>query len=66
VDRVPWHRCLSLSRFSGLAHSSGQQDETIAGAKIWLLPNPSGLNAHHQPPELAAQFRALNAVSRKT
>jgi len=44
----------------------GRQDETIAGAKIWLLPNPSGLNAHHQPPELAAQFRALHTMSRES
>jgi TDG/mug DNA glycosylase family protein len=37
----------------------GAQPERLAGARIWLLPNPSGLNAHHQPPELAAQFRSL-------
>ena len=41
----------------------GRQEERLAGARIWLLPNPSGLNAHHQPPELAAQFRALRAAS---
>jgi double-stranded uracil-DNA glycosylase len=24
----------------------GRQEETIAGAPVWVLPNPSGLNAH--------------------
>ena len=31
----------------------GLQSETLAGAKFWLLPNPSGLNAHHSPADLA-------------
>jgi TDG/mug DNA glycosylase family protein len=26
----------------------GRQPETIAGASLWILPNPSGLNAHYQ------------------
>jgi len=37
----------------------GQQNELIAGARLWLLPNPSGLNAHYQPEQLAAAFRDL-------
>lgn len=37
----------------------GQQDEPIAGARLWVLPNPSGLNAHYQAPALAAAFREL-------
>ena len=45
----------------------GQQQEEIAGARIWLLPSPSGLNAHHQPRDLALQFQALRkAVRRET
>jgi double-stranded uracil-DNA glycosylase len=36
----------------------GPQDEDLAGAAVWLLPNPSGLNAHYQPRELAELFRA--------
>jgi TDG/mug DNA glycosylase family protein len=35
----------------------GPQPEALAGARVWLLPNPSGLNAHFQVPELAALFR---------
>jgi double-stranded uracil-DNA glycosylase len=37
----------------------GEQPEGIAGARLWVLPNPSGLNAHYQPPALAAAFREL-------
>jgi double-stranded uracil-DNA glycosylase len=39
--------------------SLGRQDETIDGAIIWVLPNPSGLNAHYQIEDLAALFREL-------
>jgi TDG/mug DNA glycosylase family protein len=28
----------------------GLQAEQLADAKLWILPNPSGLNAHHQLP----------------
>lgn len=37
----------------------GRQPEQIRGAMLWLLPNPSGLNAHYQLPELTALFRTL-------
>jgi TDG/mug DNA glycosylase family protein len=37
----------------------GQQPELLAGAQVWVLPNPSGLNAHHQPSDLARAFRQL-------
>jgi TDG/mug DNA glycosylase family protein len=37
----------------------GQQPEEIAGARLWVLPNPSGLNAHYQVPELSAMFAEL-------
>ncbi|GAB1515569.1 G/U mismatch-specific DNA glycosylase [Actinophytocola sp. KF-1] len=37
----------------------GPQDEAIAGARLWVLPNPSGLNAHYQADALADAFRAL-------
>lgn len=37
----------------------GLQDEPIAAARIWVLPNPSGLNAHYRPEELVALFREL-------
>lgn len=35
----------------------GQQDEGVGEARLWVLPNPSGLNAHYKAPELAQVFR---------
>src|SRR5437899_442215 len=37
----------------------GRQPETFEGAEIWVLPNPSGLNANYQLAALARLFRAL-------
>jgi double-stranded uracil-DNA glycosylase len=36
----------------------GLQARQLAGAAVWVLPNPSGLNANHQLPDLAEAFRA--------
>jgi TDG/mug DNA glycosylase family protein len=41
----------------------GLQEESLAGSRIWLLPNPSGLNAHFQLPELARLYGELNQAS---
>ena len=43
----------------------GPQDEAIGSTKVWLLPNPSGLNAHYQLPDLAREFGRLRAAARK-
>ncbi len=44
----------------------GKQPERLAGSEIWILPNPSGLNAHYQLVDLARLFRELRlAVQRK-
>ena len=37
----------------------GPQPEPIGGSAAWLLPNPSGLNAHYQLPDLARAFADL-------
>ncbi len=37
----------------------GEQFEPIHAARVWVLPNPSGLNANYQLPELVRLFRAL-------
>jgi len=37
----------------------GPQEERIGDARLWLLPQPSGLNANHQLPQLIEAFRAL-------
>ena len=40
----------------------GPQDETIGITQIWVLPNPSGLNAHYQSADLAKVFQQLHDV----
>ena len=37
----------------------GPQPERLGPARLWLLPQPSGLNANHQMPELTVAFREL-------
>jgi double-stranded uracil-DNA glycosylase len=37
----------------------GQQAEKIGDTLLWVLPNPSGLNANYQAPDLARLFREL-------
>lgn len=44
----------------GLRHAPvGPQPEKFEGAKVWVLPNPSGLNANYQLPALVRLFRQL-------
>ena len=38
----------------------GQQPERIGTTVVWVLPNPSGLNAHYPPLKLVEEFRRLN------
>jgi TDG/mug DNA glycosylase family protein len=40
----------------------GPQPTRIGGARVWLLPNPSGLNAHFTVDTLAAEFARLRSV----
>ena len=37
----------------------GKQEEKIAGSELWVLPNPSGINAHYQLSDFARLFRNL-------
>src|SRR5688572_9606587 len=37
----------------------GLQPEPIGDTKVWVLPNPSGLNAHYRAADLATLFRQL-------
>lgn len=41
----------------------GPQAERLGEAMLWVLPNPSGLNAHYQLGELAALFRELRLAA---
>lgn len=45
--------------FSMPTAAVGAREETVGTAAVWVLPNPSGLNAHYQLPALAAEFAAL-------
>ena len=38
--------------------TAGPQDDGIGDASLWVLPNPSGLNAHTKPADHAAGLRA--------
>ena len=40
----------------------GPQDERIGGTRVWVLPNPSGLNAHWQLPDMVEEFGRLRAA----
>jgi TDG/mug DNA glycosylase family protein len=42
----------------------GRQPRDLAGAALWVLPNPSGLNAHHQVDDLATRFTELREATR--
>lgn len=37
----------------------GKQPNRLEGAEVWVLPNPSGLNANYQLPDLVRLFRQL-------
>lgn len=41
----------------------GPQDGQLGGARVWILPNPSGLNASYQIDRLAAEFGRLRAAA---
>jgi TDG/mug DNA glycosylase family protein len=44
----------------------GRQEEKLEAATVWVLPNPSGLNANYQLPDLARLFGELrDAVERE-
>ena len=49
----------------------GLQEDTIGGRPVWILPNPSGLNAHYKPADFArlyaeARAYALQSVAPRT
>lgn len=41
----------------------GAQPESVEGSRLWVLPNPSGLNANHQLDDLVRIFRALREAA---
>jgi double-stranded uracil-DNA glycosylase len=45
------------SAFSRPKAAAGRQEDELAGAELWVVPNPSGLNAHETTESLAAWYR---------
>lgn len=45
--------------FGNAKANIGEQETTIGKTRVWVLPNPSGLNAHYQPKDLARLFAEL-------
>jgi double-stranded uracil-DNA glycosylase len=39
----------------------GRQESLLGSTVVWVLPNPSGLNAHYQLPALVSEFARLRA-----
>lgn len=64
--RPRWLAVLGITAYRGAFGRPravlGPQDEQVADARVWVLPNPSGLNAHHTPASLAQLFGELRAA----
>lgn len=62
-----WIAILGLGAYrTGFANPDakiGRQEERLGSAGLWVLPNPSGLNANYQLPQLARMFKELRAVA---
>lgn len=41
----------------------GPQPETIGGARVWVLPNPSGLNANYKPDDFGRLYGELRRAA---
>ncbi len=44
---------------------AGPQQETVGSTRIWVLPNPSGLNANYQMKAIVAMLVELKAAAEK-
>lgn len=49
--------------FADRAATVGPQDRTIAATKLWVLPNPSGLNAYYGLDRLVEEFARLREAA---
>jgi TDG/mug DNA glycosylase family protein len=65
--RPQWLAVIGLTAYRaafGLPRSTvGPQEVMIGATRVWVLPNPSGLNAHWSAPQLAEAFRALRETA---
>jgi TDG/mug DNA glycosylase family protein len=51
--------------FLRLGARIGPQPEPLGTALLWLLPNPSGLQARYQVPEMSEMYRSLYVATEK-
>jgi double-stranded uracil-DNA glycosylase len=49
--------------FSRPGARMGLQPDELAGRPVWLLPNPSGLNAHYKPADFARLYAEARAYA---
>ena len=49
--------------FGRPAAEVGEQKERLATSRLWLLPNPSGLQARYQMPEMTQLYQSLHAAA---
>ncbi|HVV76540.1 MAG TPA: mismatch-specific DNA-glycosylase [Mycobacteriales bacterium] len=52
--------------FNARKAAVGEQPGTFEASRVWVLPNPSGLNAHYQQPALTAAYAELTAAAGRT
>ncbi len=64
--RPSWLAVLGVSAFRtafGVPRAAvGAQQMTIGATRVWVLPNPSGLNAHYTLDRLAEEFGKLASL----
>jgi TDG/mug DNA glycosylase family protein len=64
--RPAWLAVLGVGAYrtaSGIRSATvGPQPEPSGTTRIWVLPNPSGLNAHYPPDRLTSEFARLYAA----
>lgn len=65
--RPAWLAVVGIGAYrTGFGHRDaavGPQDERVGESRVWVLPNPSGLNAHWPAPALAEEFARLRRVA---
>jgi double-stranded uracil-DNA glycosylase len=53
------------SAFDRPRATMGEQAERLGGARLWLLPNPSGAQAHYQLAEMVSALRVLREAMQR-
>jgi double-stranded uracil-DNA glycosylase len=65
--RPDWLAVLGVTAYRTAFQSPGAkvgpQDLLLGSTRVWVLPNPSGLNAHYSAAALAEQFAQLRSAS---